>query len=293
MRRYPSRPLKASTSCTLANHPRNARISTDRPVVCAAAGGAFPRRPIPTVPKQVDARPPDPPASSSICRLANSARTAFRRWDIEEAHIRAIDRFALLCRRIRARNVEIPVLHEVVIFIAATGFCAGLQIARCSRSSRHCARHWTGLGFNLFDALFTIPRGSGRRHNENSATRRRSISNASPAGITNCILAAAAQQTVHAQNSPPIRSLLCCKMRVFTGKRARRCSKRRNSRPLCLSRRTLAMIAAQGHRTEFDRHLQGVLVMRSVKAIATLASVAAVACSIFAFSWGRPGAARL
>jgi hypothetical protein len=39
------------------------------------------------------------------------------------------------------------------------------------------------------------------------------------------------------------------------------------------------------HRTEFDRYLQGVLVMQSVKAIATLASVAAIACSIFAFSW--------
>jgi hypothetical protein len=39
------------------------------------------------------------------------------------------------------------------------------------------------------------------------------------------------------------------------------------------------------HRTEFDRHLQGVLVMQSVKAIATLASVAAIAWSIFAFSW--------
>jgi hypothetical protein len=34
-----------------------------------------------------------------------------------------------------------------------------------------------------------------------------------------------------------------------------------------------------------DHYLQRVLVMRSVRAIATLASVAAIACSIFAFSW--------
>jgi hypothetical protein len=42
---------------------------------------------------------------------------------------------------------------------------------------------------------------------------------------------------------------------------------------------------AQVVEQNFDHYLQGVLVMRSVKAIATLASVAAIVCSLFAFSW--------
>ena len=55
----------------------------------------------------------------SFCQLS---RNSFSPLGIKEAHIRAIDLFALLRCRIRARNVKIPVLHEVVIGIAAAGF---------------------------------------------------------------------------------------------------------------------------------------------------------------------------
>jgi hypothetical protein len=44
-------------------------------------------------------------------------------------------------------------------------------------------------------------------------------------------------------------------------------------------------LLSASRRTEFDGCPQRVLVMRSAKTIATLASVAAVVCSIFAFSW--------
>jgi len=44
-------------------------------------------------------------------------------------------------------------------------------------------------------------------------------------------------------------------------------------------------LLSSSRRTEFDRCLQRVLAMRSVKAVTTLASVAAIVCSIFAFSW--------
>ena len=41
---------------------------------------------------------------------------------IEESHIRVVDLLALFCGRIGADNVEIPILHEVEIGIAAAGF---------------------------------------------------------------------------------------------------------------------------------------------------------------------------
>jgi hypothetical protein len=73
-------------------------------------------------------------------------------------------------------------------------------------------------------------------------------------------------------------------MRVFAGKHTRCCSIAATAGRI-IHRGEFSPSMGTSHRTEFDRYLQGVLVMRSVKTIATLASVAAIACSIFAFSW--------
>jgi hypothetical protein len=60
---------------------------------------------------------------------------------------------------------------------------------------------------------------------------------------------------------------------------------RSHSPPLCLLGRIVAMI--EQRRSDRVRWLckKGFFNMRSAKTIATWASVAAVACSIFAFSW--------
>jgi hypothetical protein len=72
-------------------------------------------------------------------------------------------------------------------------------------------------------------------------------------------------------------------MRVFAGKHPTCRGKAATASRFCSSRQTLAIIE---HRS-LDRilFLKRVLVMRSGKAIAAIASVAAVVCSIFVFSW--------
>jgi hypothetical protein len=72
-------------------------------------------------------------------------------------------------------------------------------------------------------------------------------------------------------------------MRVFAGKHVPRCSNAATVGCIILSRRILAIF---GHKSlDRIRCLQRVLVMQSAKTIATLASAAAIVCSIFAFSW--------
>src|ERR1019366_10757392 len=73
-------------------------------------------------------------------------------------------------------------------------------------------------------------------------------------------------------------------MRVFAGKYVRRCSNAATVSCI-IYRGEFSPLLSSSRRTEFDRCLQRVLAMRSVKAVTTLASVAAIVCSIFAFSW--------
>jgi hypothetical protein len=80
---------------------------------------------------------------------------------IEETHVLAIDLLALLCCRIGAQNVEMPVLHEIVIGIAAA-------LLSPAGKARIAARHQsTALiirwGLDLFDALFKIQSRLGWR----------------------------------------------------------------------------------------------------------------------------------
>jgi hypothetical protein len=80
----------------------------------------------------------------SFCQFS---RNSFSPLGIEETHILAIDLLALLCRRIRARNVEIPVLHEVVIGIAAARFSPACKpcAAICHQSTALVIRRGFGL----------------------------------------------------------------------------------------------------------------------------------------------------
>jgi hypothetical protein len=89
-------------------------------------------------------------------QMALLDRNSFSPLGIKEVHIRAIDLLALLCCRIRARNVEITVLHEVVIGIAAARFSPARKprVTRLHQSTALRIR-W-GFGMDLFDAVFKI-----------------------------------------------------------------------------------------------------------------------------------------
>jgi hypothetical protein len=70
-------------------------------------------------------------------------------------------------------------------------------------------------------------------------------------------------------------------MRVFAGKPVPRCGNAATD-GLFVYPGEFPPLLSTDRWTEFDRFLQGVLVMRSAKTIATWA---AVACSMIAFSW--------
>jgi hypothetical protein len=73
-------------------------------------------------------------------------------------------------------------------------------------------------------------------------------------------------------------------MRIFAGKHVRRCSNA--ATVICVFYHgEFSPLLSTSRRAESDRCLQRVLAMRSVRAIATLASVAAIVGSIFAFGW--------
>jgi hypothetical protein len=73
-------------------------------------------------------------------------------------------------------------------------------------------------------------------------------------------------------------------MRIFAGKPRHPCSSRATVSRL-IYRDEFSPLLSKIRWTESGHCLQGVLVMRSAKTIATLASAAAIVCSIFAFSW--------
>jgi hypothetical protein len=73
-------------------------------------------------------------------------------------------------------------------------------------------------------------------------------------------------------------------MRVFAGKHVPRCSNAATVGCI-IYRGEFSPLLGTSRWTEFDRRLQRVLVMQSAKTIGTLASAAAIVCSIFAFSW--------
>src|SRR6202158_5875211 len=73
-------------------------------------------------------------------------------------------------------------------------------------------------------------------------------------------------------------------MLVFAGKYVPRCGNAATA-SWFIYRGEFSPLLSTSCWTGFDCCLQRVLVMRSAKTITTLASVAAVVCSIFAFSW--------
>jgi hypothetical protein len=73
-------------------------------------------------------------------------------------------------------------------------------------------------------------------------------------------------------------------MRVFAGKHVPRCGNTATA-GWFVYRGEFSPSLSTSRWTEFDCFPQRVLVMRSAKTIATFASVAAVVCSMFAFSW--------
>ena len=77
----------------------------------------------------------------SFCQFS---RNSFSPLSIEVVDILPIDLFAFLCGRIGACDVENPVLHEVVIRVAAGCLSPAPQTGRCSPSLEHRPRHSVG-----------------------------------------------------------------------------------------------------------------------------------------------------
>jgi hypothetical protein len=89
----------------------------------------------------------------SFCQFS---RNSFSPLSIQVVDILPIDLFAFLCRRIGACDVENPVLHEVVIRVAAVWLSPARKpdVAVRHQSADSVIRGEGGL--NLFDALFEI-----------------------------------------------------------------------------------------------------------------------------------------
>jgi hypothetical protein len=85
------------------------------------------------------------------------SRNSFSPLRIQVIDILPIDLFAFLCRRIRACDVEHPVLHEVIIRVAAVCLSPAREpdVAVRHQSTDPVIR-WGG-GMNPFDAFFIIP----------------------------------------------------------------------------------------------------------------------------------------
>jgi hypothetical protein len=155
MRRRSLKPLKTFLSCKIVNHLHTASISTDRRAALRL-WEVKPKASIPSVaPRLTRAFHIRP--QLFVLSFCQFSRNSFPPLRIEEAHILAIDLLAFFCCRIRARNVEFPVLHEVVNRYSRRPPFSDLQTARCSLSAGHRARHSMGGGLDLFEALFKIP----------------------------------------------------------------------------------------------------------------------------------------
>jgi len=90
----------------------------------------------------------------SFCQFS---RNSFSPLSIEVVDIFPIDLLAFLCGRIGACDIEHPVLHEVVIGVAAV--CpspARKPDVAVRHQSTDPVIRWGG-GMNLFDAFFKIP----------------------------------------------------------------------------------------------------------------------------------------
>ena len=155
----------------------------------------------------------------SFCQFS---RDSLSTLGIEENHILAVDLFALLWCRIRARNVEIPVLHEVEISIAAACFSPTRKprVAVRHRSNALVIRWWFGL--DLLGAFFKIsgklrrrPTKTQPRHDERQQSQRK--------GYKKAVFGAAARESVHARDPPTVRSLRATNA-DFCGQAGRRCS---------------------------------------------------------------------
>src|SRR5205085_10989528 len=194
-----------------------------------------------------------------------------------------IDLLAFLCRRIRARNFELPVLHEVIIGVAAARFAPACKPRAAIGHQGIALVVGRGLGFDLLDAVFKILHRLRRRPGK-SQPRGDQREQSQPGWYHKNPVAAAARQTIHPQDFPTD-SLITCRKYGFLRAKVP-IDVATLPQPLALFR-----VANSCHDWAqlVEQNLivatQGFLVMRSVRAIATLASVAAIACSIFAFSW--------
>src|SRR4029077_17558657 len=127
-------------------------------------------------------------------------RNGFLSLGIEIDDIGAIDRLSLFRRWIGARDVEIPIHHEVVIAVAAACLPP-------SRKARVAVRH-QGPGFsvrypglNQLDAFFEIPGEFGRgiaKGQPEQRQRKQSSREPHPEAIADAQL----PQITHAQKSP-------------------------------------------------------------------------------------------
>ncbi len=139
----------------------------------------------------------------SFCQFS---RDSLSTLGIEENHILAVDLFALLWCRIRARNVEIPVLHEVEICIAPACFSPACKprVAVRHRSTALVIR-WA-FGLDLLGAFFKIS-GMLRRRPTKTQPQRDERKQSQRNGCKKALFGAAARETVHARDPTPIRSL--------------------------------------------------------------------------------------
>jgi len=139
----------------------------------------------------------------SFCQFS---RDSLSTLGIEENHILAVDLFALLRCRIRTRNVEIPVLHEVEICIAAACFSPTCKASVAAHHQNTALVIRWGFGLDLLGAFFKIsgklrrrPTKTQPQHDERKQSQRNECNKA--------LFGAAVWETVHARDPPPIRSL--------------------------------------------------------------------------------------
>jgi len=102
-------------------------------------------------------RPFDVGPQLLVLSFRQLSRNGFSTLRIEVVEILPIDLFAFLCRGIGARDVEHPVLHEVVIGVSAIGLAPAREpdVAVCHQGADRVIRG--GGGLNLLDAFLKIP----------------------------------------------------------------------------------------------------------------------------------------
>ena len=173
----------------------------------------------------------------SFCQFS---RDSLSTLGIEENHILAVDLFALLWCRIRAGNVEIPVLHESRNMYSRRLLFADLQTARCSPSLKHRARHSMGIWLRPARRTLQNPGQPEAATHDNPAIGRRAQAKPARQTLQDTFWR---RRSVHGTCaiSPPIRPLRGANA-GFCGQACSSMWQRSHSRPVCSSWRTLAII---------------------------------------------------